>query len=235
MIYRVLILTLLLSTSAHAKPSHHSTSNQDKSSASQTISHASEDDLSKQLTSHNWQITQVSKQPGFALDPDHWIFNFSSGGKYKAFGTCNYLGGNFKADGAGAFRISNLDGSNNRCEDAKEEETMVFNMLLLADSFEISGDGLLLKSNGQALIGLKASDKEVDRSVAHKSRVERGDGKSKSKKTGKGRQGKKDKPKAKSSQKDNNTQTSHDAKRSHLKHQGKHQLGGCPVFCVNVG
>lgn len=173
MIFRVLILSLLLSINAYAKPTLHATTPQAKSGATQNNAQSREDDLISQLNSHGWQVTQIAKQSGFNFDADHWIFNFAPNGKYKAFGTCNYLSGSFKTDTNGNFRISNLDGSNNRCEDGKDEETAIFNMLLLADSYEINGDTLLLKSNGQPLINLKASDKNVNQTVAHKSRKER--------------------------------------------------------------
>ena len=214
MIFRVLVFTLLFSINAYAKPVHHSTPHQDKSSQSQTNSQASEDDLTKQLTSHNWQITQITKQPKINLDEDSWIFNFASNGKYKGFGNCNYLSGSFKTDNAGAFRISNLDGSNNHCDDVKDDEPMVFNMLLLADSFEMNGDGLLLKSNGQVLIGLKTTDKEVTRSVAHKTKGDKSAGKSAHKKTDKKSGKKSASSKAKSSSKsDQKSHAKTDAKK----------------------
>ena len=154
MIFRVLLFTLLFSINAYAKP--------EKSNQSQTSIQATEDDLSKQLTSHDWQITRIAKQAGFSFNAEHWIFNFSSNGKYKAFGTCNHLSGNIKSDDTGTFRISNLVGSNNHCSDSKDEENMVFNTLLMIDAFEIKYGELLLKYNGQGLIELKPTDKIVN-------------------------------------------------------------------------
>ena len=225
MIFRVMVFTLLFSISAYAKPTHHSTTHQGKENPSQTSSQATEDDLSKQLTSHGWQITQISKQSSFTYDADHWIFNFANDGKYKAFGTCNFLSGSFKTDNGGAFRISNLGGSNNRCDDAKDEETMIFNLLLLADSFEINGDALVLKSNGQPLISLKRSDQEVSRIVAH--RIQSGDksNKSHTKKGGKADQAKTSKSKVNSPSKDHKTPQAKSAtKKSSAKHQAKKKV-----------
>ena len=127
MIFRVLLITLVFSVNAYAKPAHHTTTPQEKMAPTKPSSQATEDDLSWQLSSHGWQISQIAKQPGFAFNADHWIFNFSSNGKYKAFGTCNYLSGNIKSDNTGTFRISNLVGSNNHCPDSKDEEILVFN------------------------------------------------------------------------------------------------------------
>ena len=173
MIFRVMALTLLFSINAYAKPNHHLATSQDqKAQAKDTVKY-SEDDLSGQLTSHSWQITKVAKESEFNFDEHQWIFNFASNGKYKGFGNCNYLGGAYKTDHAGAFRISNLDGTNNHCEKAKGEEALIFNMLLMADSLSIDGETLLLKSNGQALIELKASDKEVKQNQTQKSHLER--------------------------------------------------------------
>jgi hypothetical protein len=162
MIFRGLLIALLLSVNAYAKPAYLSSTPKEKTAATQTSSQVTEDDLTKQLTSHGWQITQITKQPGFAFDADHWIFNFSSNGKYKAFGTCNYLSGNFKIDNTGVFRINNLVNSNNHCSDGKDEEIMVFNELLMTDNVELKDGKLLLISNGQGLVELKPTDKLVN-------------------------------------------------------------------------
>ena len=225
MIFRVMVFTLLFSINAYAKPIHHQTPQQEKSNPSQTSTQATEDDLSKQLTSHGWQITQISKQSSFSFDADHWIFNFANDGKYKAFGTCNFLSGSFKTDNGGGFRISNLGGSNNHCNDAKDEETMIFNLLLLADGFEINGDALLLKSNGQPLINLKRSDQEVSKIVAH--RIQSGDKTNKShSKTGrKVEQSKAGKSKLNSPSKNHKTPQAKTAKnKSSAKHQVKKKV-----------
>lgn len=181
MIVRVIALILAFSFNAYAKPAHHSASVHESRAPSPT---ASEDDLAKQLTNHGWQITQMSKPAGLTFDADHWYFNFASNGKYKAFGSCNYVGGSYKVDGTGTFRINNLDGSNNHCGDGKDEEAAVFNILLMADSYEINGDTLLLKSTGQPLMTLKVSDKIVDLNLAHKSHGENKSKKLSQKKTG---------------------------------------------------
>ena len=225
MIFRIMLFTLLFSINAYAKPIHYQTTQQEKSNPLQTSIRATEDDLSKQLTSHGWQITQISKQSSFSFDADHWIFNFANDGKYKAFGTCNFLSGSFKTDNGGGFRISNLGGSNNHCNDAKDEETMIFNLLLLADGFEINGDALLLKSNGQPLINLKRSDQEVSKIVAH--RIQSGDktNKSHSKKGRKVEQSKVGKPKLNSPSKNHKTPQAKTAKnKSSAKHQVKKKV-----------
>jgi len=223
MILRVLVLSLFLSMNAYAKPSHHKVTFPDnKNTPSPQTTKPSEDDLSSQLTSHGWQIAQIPKQQGITLDDEYWYFNFAANGKYKAFGSCNYVGGNYKVDSAGTFRISNLDGSNNRCEDGKDDEAAVFNMLLLADSFEINGEGLSLKSSGQTLISFKASDKIVDVNAAHKSRAERKLGKSHSKSAEKSAHKKSGKSKAKSSPKNNSKpQAKTAAKKTSTKHHSK--------------
>lgn len=170
MIFRAMALTLLLSINAIAKPINHLTSDQDQQAPAKETARSFEDDLSRQLTSHSWQITNIPKQSEFKFDEHQWIFNFTNNGKYKAFGTCNYLTGSYKTDNAGAFRISNLDGSNNHCENAKEDEAKVFNMLLMADSLAINGENLILKTNGQALIELKATNNQVIPAAVRKKR-----------------------------------------------------------------
>jgi heat shock protein HslJ len=222
MIVRVLVFTLLFSMNAYAKPTLHATTPNQKITASETKSQIADGSLNTQLTSQNWQITQVTKQGSFSVDPDHWIFNFAANGKYKAFGTCNFLSGGYKTDEAGTFRISNLDGSNNHCSDEKDEEAIIFNMLLLADSFEMHGDTLLLKSSGQTLMELKQSDKEVSRSVAHKTKSDKSAGKSHRKKTESVSAKKPGKSKAKTSSKEGKkAHAKTDAKKSSSKKHDK--------------
>ena len=56
MIFRVLLITLVFSVNAFAKLAYHTTTPQEKMAPTQPSSQATEDDLSKQLTSHGWQI-----------------------------------------------------------------------------------------------------------------------------------------------------------------------------------
>jgi heat shock protein HslJ len=182
MIFRVMALTLLISINAIAKPINHLTSDQGQQPQAKETAKSFEDDLSRQLTSHSWQITNIPKQSEFKFDEHHWIFNFTNNGKYKAFGTCNYLTGSYKTDNTGAFRISNLDGSNNHCENAKEDEAKVFNMLLMADSLVIKGESLILKTNGQALIELKATNNQAIAAAVKKKRSDERLGSTNSKK-----------------------------------------------------
>jgi len=222
MIIRVLVFTLLFSMNAYAKPTLYATSPDPKSAGSEAKAKSADGTLNNQLTSHNWKINNVSKQTSFSFDADHWIFNFAANGKYKAFGTCNFLSGNYKTDEAGGFRISNLDGSNNHCEEAKDEETIIFNMLLLADSFEINSEGLTLKSVGQPLIEFKPSEKDVSRNVAHKTKREKSAGNSHRNKTEKSSAQKPGKSKAKPSSKDDKkAHAKTDAKKSSSKKHDK--------------
>ena len=161
MFLRVFILTIFLCINAYAKPIDQLTSNENKNLQPKNIAKYSEDDLKNLLISHAWQIKKVTKQPEFEFNTNHWIFNFQSDEKYRAFGICNYLKGSYEASNNGGFRISKLDSSNNHCDNAKDDEAKVFNMLIMADSFAIDRETLLLKNNGQVLIELEASDKDA--------------------------------------------------------------------------
>lgn len=161
MILRILVITLLFSVNAYAKPAHHATTPQEKNNPSQTISQASEDGLTKELTSHNWQISNILVTNSFTANTNHWLFSFNKTGQYKAFGACNYLTGEFSADNDGTFRLGKLKTSLNKCPESKDEEVMVFNMLLMADSIAVSGDTLLLKSGTKVMMELKPSDQDI--------------------------------------------------------------------------
>jgi heat shock protein HslJ len=168
--FRILLLVLLVSMNAYAKPARHATPPQDESSASQNDTTVTIENANKQLTSHGWQISRITENPSFTTNPDRWYFNLNSNGRYKAYGACNYFSGVYKTDMAGSFKISTLDSSNNQCDNTKNEEVMIFNELLMIDSFEINEGILMLKSAGLPALELQASDKIVEVTVVHKVR-----------------------------------------------------------------
>jgi heat shock protein HslJ len=185
MILRILVITIIFSVNAYAKPAQHATTSQEKNNPSQTISPASEDGLTKELTSHNWQISNILVKNNFTLKDDQWLFSFNKAGQYKAFGACNYLTGKFSAENNGTFRLGKLETSLNECPASKDEEIMVMNMLLMADSFAISGDTLLFKSGSKVMMELKPSNQDINTKMTKKSQDKKGKkaAKSKAKKT----------------------------------------------------
>ncbi len=122
-----------------------------------------------ELSSHNWQINKILVNNNFKANDDHWLFSFTKTGQYKAFGACNYLSGKFNAGDDGAFRLGKLETSLNDCSDDKDEEVMVFNMLLMADSFAMREDMLILKSGDKVMMELKPSNQDINVKMAHKS------------------------------------------------------------------
>lgn len=164
--------TLLLSINAYAQPNHHKAFEQDQKLQAKDTTKNSENDLSSQLTKNNWHIINIAKEPEFNIDERHWIFNFASNGKYRGYGICNYLSGSYKTDNTGTFRISNLNGSNNHCDNTKDNEAKVFNRLLMVDSLIINGESLILRTNGQASIELKATNNQVNAAPFKKGHTE---------------------------------------------------------------
>ena len=122
-----------------------------------------------ELSSHNWQISKILVNNNFKANDDHWLFSFNKTGQYKAFGACNYLNGKFNAGDDGAFRLGKLETSLNDCPEDKDEEVMVFNMLLMADSFALREDLLILKSGDKVMMELKPSNQDINVNMAHKS------------------------------------------------------------------
>jgi heat shock protein HslJ len=136
-----------------------------------------------ELNSHNWQISKILVTNNFTANEDHWLFSFDKAGKYKAFGACNYLTGKFNAGDDGAFRLGKLETSLNDCPESKDEEVMVFNMLLMADSFALRGDTLVLKSGDKVMMELVASKQDINVKMAKKSHSKKDKKSSKSKTT----------------------------------------------------
>lgn len=134
-----------------------------------------------ELNSHNWQISKILVTNNFTANEDHWLFSFDKAGKYKAFGACNYLTGKFNASDDGAFRLGKLETSLNDCPESKDEEVMVFNMLLMADSFAFRGDTLVLKSGDKVMMELSASKKDINVVMTKKSHGKKDKKSSKSK------------------------------------------------------
>jgi heat shock protein HslJ len=161
-----------------------------------------------ELNSHNWQINKIFMTNNFTANEDHWIFSFNKTGQYKAFAACNFLTGKFNAGDDGAFRLGKLETSLNECPESKDEEVMVFNMLLMADSFSIRGDTLVLKSGDKAMMELIPSTQDINIKMSKKTHSK------KDKKETKAKVSKKKETKAKPS-----NQTQKQAAKKPAKHQ----------------
>ncbi|CEN56299.1 META domain-containing protein [Candidatus Methylopumilus turicensis] len=149
-----------------------------------------------ELYNQNWQMSRILISNNFIAHENHWQFGFNKNGKYKAFGACNYLTGKFNASDDGAFRLGKLETSLNDCPESKDEEVMVFNMLLMADSFAIQGERLVLKSGGRVMMELRVYDQEINVQMAKRSHSKKDKKSLKDRKTSKAKS-----PKAKASKK----------------------------------
>lgn len=167
MALRLLLLTLIFSINVYAKPADRIQNTYLKNKLEMSAQPTGEIP-NKALTSNPWQISRVFEISKFSLNPDRWYFNFDLNGKYKAYGACNFISGTYKIDAIGNFKISTLDSSNNECNDTKDQEVTIFNELLMADSFEINENSLILKSADHPLIEFQSSDKTVNFTVPHK-------------------------------------------------------------------
>jgi len=168
MTLRILILILIFPISLHAKPINPIQDPQNQNIKIDWDAKHTEETKNQGLASNPWQISRVFENANFKPMPDRWYFNFDRNGKYKAYGACNYISGNYKTDNNGSFKINTLVSSNNNCEGSKDEEVIIFNELLIADSFEINESTLTLKSAEHALIEFQLSDKTVNFTVAYK-------------------------------------------------------------------
>ena len=146
-----------------------------------------------ELNSHHWQISKIRESSNFSTNKDQWVFSFSKTGQYKAFGACNFLTGKFNALNDGTFRLGKLETSLNNCPESKEEEVMVFNMLLMADSFAIRDGVLVLKSAGKVMMEFKYSDQNINFNMAQKSYIKKDKKTSKARKSLKDRKASKEK------------------------------------------
>ncbi|MFZ9658388.1 MAG: META domain-containing protein [Crocinitomicaceae bacterium] len=125
------------------------------------------------LHDQGWQISKINTANHFASQPNHWIFNFANTGKYKALGACNSITGSFTASNDGVFRLRKLETSHNECPESKDEETMVFNLLLMADSFGISNQVLTLKSGNKVLMEFSPNNQEIKLNIPHKTKAKK--------------------------------------------------------------
>ena len=171
------------------------------------------------LHDQGWQISKINSANHFVSQPNHWIFNFANTGKYKALGACNSITGSFTASNDGVFRLRKLETSHNECPESKDEETMVFNLLLMADSFGISNQVLTLKSGNKVLMEFSPNNQEIKLNIAHKAKAIKT---AKSSKHGQAKETKTKEPRAKEAKKKANQEndTSSPKKSSH-KHARK--------------
>lgn len=127
----------------------------------------------KELNGHHWQINKIFITNNFKASEDRWLFSFNQNGQYKAFGACNFLSGKFKAADDGTFRLGKLETSLIECPESKDEEVMVFNMLLMADSFAMRDEVLLFKSGDKVMMELIPSNQEINVNMTKKSHQKR--------------------------------------------------------------
>lgn len=168
MAFRLLLLTLIFSINAYAKPTDRIQNQNFENKNLEMDAKSVEERSNKKLTTNPWQISRVFEISTFSFNPDRWYFNFDGNGRYRAYGACNYISGVYKTDIIGAFKISTLDSTNNNCDDTKDEEVNFFNVLLMADAFEIKESKLTLKSASRPLIEFQSSEKNVSFTVVHK-------------------------------------------------------------------
>jgi len=168
MAFRLLLLTLIFCINAYAKPADRIQNQNFENNNLAIDAQFVEESSIKKLTTNPWQISRIFEISTFSFNPDHWYFNFDGNGRYRAYGACNYISGAYKIDIIGVFKISTLDSTNNNCDDTKDEEVNVFNVLLMADAFEIKESKLTLKSAGRPLIEFQSSEKNVSFTVVHK-------------------------------------------------------------------
>ena len=148
----------------------------------------------------------------FTTNEDHWLFSFDKTGKYKAFGACNYLTGKFNASDDGTFRLGKLETSLNDCPESKDEEVMIFNMLLMADSFALRGNTLVLKSGDKVMMELIASKQDINVKMAKKAHGKKDKKETKAKGTKKKSQ-KNGPPKVSQPSNQKNSQSNHKKKK----------------------
>jgi len=154
-----------------------------------------------ELNNHHWQISKIVMSSNFIANKNQWIFSFNKTGQYKAFGACNFLMGKFNAFNDGTFRLGKLETTLNDCPESKEKEVMVFNMLLMADSFAIRDGVLVLKSAQKVMMEFKYSDQNINFNMAQKSYIKKDKKTSKAKKSLKDRKASKEKNTKKASKK----------------------------------
>jgi heat shock protein HslJ len=94
-----------------------------------------------------WQLTNIDKS--ILSEQAKPYFLFTPNGKVYGYGICNYFSGKFKSNSSGEFLITQLNRSNETCENNEQVEVKLMASILMSNRFKIE-DGQLQLLNEQS-------------------------------------------------------------------------------------
>ena len=109
---------------------------------------------SKPLVGTEWHLTTMMGQ-SVDIDADQFVFTFSADGRFSGVGACNRMMGDYTTTAKGAIKFGALAGTRMMCPKAHLEAQFT-KIISQATHYEIDGDMLLLLSNGELQMVLKA-------------------------------------------------------------------------------
>ena len=89
-----------------------------------------------------WQLTNLDRS-GLSEQSKPY-FLFTPDGKVYGYGICNYFLGKFKSNSSGEFLITQLNRSNETCENNEQVEVKLMASILMSNRFKIEGGQLQL-------------------------------------------------------------------------------------------
>lgn len=108
----------------------------------------------KALVGTEWHVMTMMGQSVDVAD-DEFVFQFDKDGRFSGVGACNRMMGDYTATDKGAIKFGALAGTRMMCPKVSLEADFT-RIVHQATHYEIDGDMLIILSNGEAQMVLKA-------------------------------------------------------------------------------
>ena len=109
---------------------------------------------SKPLVGTEWHVMTMMGQSVDVAD-DEFVFQFGKDGRFSGVGACNRMMGDYTVTDKGAIKFGALAGTRMMCPKVSLEADFT-RIIHQATHYEIDGDMLLILSNGELQMVLKA-------------------------------------------------------------------------------
>ncbi len=113
-----------------------------------------------------WQLTNIDRSS--LSEQSKPYFLFTPDGKVYGYGICNYFSGKFKSNSSGEFLITQLNRSNETCENNEQVEVKLMASILMSNRFKIEGGQLqLLNEQGPTVSFEPKNDLNKNEFIKH--------------------------------------------------------------------
>lgn len=108
------------------------------------------------LTGIAWRLEELTGEPRPGEQAAPYLL-FTNSGDLMGFGGCNYFIGKYHTGDDGSILVSSLRASHQQCPESSERETTLLTSLVMANTWQVSAEGLMFFMSGNNLMKLRAA------------------------------------------------------------------------------